>query len=263
MMYAKSPERQGVASGLPFPRLGPGILRRMAKKDAAGGTRTGRIAQIRSVYSMTRKADPKIGWIMLASFLGTVAVFVVLGLVIGSVWFFVPLGVVVGFLVATIVFGRRAERSAFAQMEGQPGAALAVLKSIKRGWAVTEVVAAAPSQRPTDVAVVHRAVGRPGVVLIGEGNPNRLTPILAAEKRKMARMLGDVPVYDTVVGNNDNQVPLRRLRAYMMKLPRNMSRDQVREVNSRLRALPGIQQQVPRGPLPKNVRMPKTNPKIR
>lgn len=237
----------------------------MAKKDAAGGKRTGRIAQIRSVYSMTKKGDPKIGWIMLACFLGTVAVFVVLGLVIGSVWFFVPLGVAIGFLVATIVFGRRAERSAFAQMEGQPGAALAVLKSIKRGWVVTEVVAAAPSQRPMDMALVHRAVGRPGVVLIGEGNPNRLAPLLAAEKRKMARMLGDVPVYDTVIGNDDNQVSLRKLRGYMMKLPRNLSRDQVREVNTRLRALPGIQQQVPRGPLPtkKNVRMPKTNPKIR
>lgn len=244
-------------------RFDPGILRRMAKKDAAGGKRTGRIAQIRSVYSMTKQGDPKIGWIMLASFLGTVAVFAVLGLVLDSLWFLLPLGVVFGVLVATIVFGRRAERSAFAQMEGQPGAALAVLKSIKRGWAVTEVVAAAPSQRPADVAVVHRAVGRPGVVLVGEGNPNRLAPLLAAEKRKMARMLGDVPVYDTTIGNHDNQVPLRKLRGFLVKLPRNLRREQVREINSRLRALPGIQQQVPRGPLPKNVRMPKTNPKIR
>jgi len=241
----------------------PGILRRMAKKDAAGGKRTGRISQIRSVYSMTKQGDPKIGWILLASFLGTVAVFAVIGLVTDSLWFLTPIGVLFGLLIATIVFGRRAERSAFAQMEGQPGAAVAVLKSIKRGWAVTEVVAAAPSTRPMDVAVVHRAVGRPGVVLVAEGNPNRLGPLLAAEKRKMSRMLGDAPVYDVIIGNGDKQVPLRRLRAYLMKLPRNLRKDQVREINDRLRALPGIQQQVPRGPLPKNVRMPKTNPKIR
>ena len=68
-----------------------------------------------------------------------------------------------------IVFGRRAERAAFGQMEGQPGAAAAVLENVGRGWTVTPAVAMNRSQD-----VVHRAVGKPGIVLVAEGNPNRL-----------------------------------------------------------------------------------------
>ncbi|MCI0689534.1 MAG: DUF4191 domain-containing protein [Sporichthyaceae bacterium] len=237
----------------------------MAKKEKTG-KRTARMAQIREVYRLTKRVDPKIGWILLATFLGTAALFVVLGVVLGPLWAWLPPGLAIALLVTGIVFGRRAERSAFAQIEGQPGAALAVLKSIKRGWTVTEAVAATPSMRITDTAIVHRAVGRPGVVLIAEGNLGRVGSLLAGEKRKMARMLGtEVPVYDAVIGNGANQVPLRNLRSYLVKLPRNLDKAKIREINSRLRALPGIQQQMPRGPMPKNVRMPKGggSPKVR
>ena len=37
--------------------------------------------------------------------------------------------------------------------------------------------------------VVHRAVGKAGIVLVAEGNPNRVKGLLAAEKKKMARIV--------------------------------------------------------------------------
>ena len=38
---------------------------------------------------------------------------------------------------------------------------------------------------------VHRLIGRPGVVLIGEGAPHRVRPLIAQEKKKIARVAGD------------------------------------------------------------------------
>ena len=199
---------------------------------------------------MAKQTDPKIGYIIFGVFLAVFAVLLVVGFVIGHPIWLGIFGFLLGFLLATIVFGRRAERAAFAQMEGQPGAAMAVLNALRRGWTATAAVAVAP--RTQDV--VHRAVGRPGVVLVAEGNPNRVVQLVAGEKRRLARMLGDVPVYDFVVGNGTGQVPLRRLQSTMVKLPRNLRKDQVTEVNNRLRALGDLQQKMmPKGPLPKNI----------
>lgn len=219
----------------------------------------GRIAQIRAVYRMSKQSDPKIGWIIFGSFLAVFALFLVLGFIIGRPWFLGIIGFPLALLVATIIFGRRAERAAFGQVEGKPGAALAVLNALRRGWTVTPVVSAAA--RTQDV--VHRAVGRPGVVLVGEGAPNRVRQLIGAEKRRLARLLGDVPIYDVIVGNGEKQVPLKRLRATLVKLPRNLDKRQVREVNNRLKAIGDAQQQLmPKGPIPKNLRIPR-GPNIR
>jgi Domain of unknown function (DUF4191) len=232
------------------------ILRRMANDESK---RSGRIAQIRSVYRMAKKSDPRIGLIVLGVLLAVFALFLVIGFVIGHPILLGIFGFLIGFLLATIVFGRRAERAAFSQVEGQTGAAMAVLNALRRGWTVTAVVAAAP--RTQDV--VHRAVGRPGVVLVAEGNPNRVTQLVAGEKRRLGRLLGDVPVYDFVVGDGPGQVPLRRLQSTMVKLPRNLRKDQVVEVNNRLRALGDIQQKMmPKGPIPKNIKLPR-GPKLK
>jgi Domain of unknown function (DUF4191) len=231
----------------------------MANDDSQ---RSGRIAQIRSVYRMAKQTDPRIGLIVFAVFLAVFALFLVIGFVFGHPILLGITGFLLGFLPATIVFGRRAERAAFAQVEGQPGAGMAVLNALRRGWTVTPVVAAAP--RTQDV--VHRAVGRPGVVLVAEGNPNRVAQLVMGEKRRLGRLLGDVPVYDFVVGDGPGQVPLRRLQATMTKLPRNLRKDQVAEVNNRLRALGDTQQKMmPKGPVPKNIRLPRNlrGPKIR
>ncbi|MGZ4597050.1 MAG: DUF4191 domain-containing protein [Actinomycetes bacterium] len=227
------------------------------KKDStAEGDATpkkmGRVGQIRSAYSMTRKVDRMVGWVTLGTFLLVVVVAVAIGFVIGHPVYLGIIGVMLGVLAATIIFGRRAEKAAFAQVEGQPGAAAAALNMLRRGWTVTPGVAVTRNQD-----LVHRAVGRPGVVLIGEGSPSRLPALLSQEKKKVARFVPDVPIYDVQAGNAEGQVPLRRLNRHLMKLPRNLKADQVSEVNRRLKALGSMNLPVPKGPMPKNVRMPK------
>ena len=149
------------------------------------------------------------------------------------------------------LFGRFAQTAQYSSIEGQPGAAAAVLQSMRGGWTVTPAIAA---NRNMDV--VHRAVGKPGVVLVGEGSPNRLPSLLAAEKKRVARVAFDVPVFDFQVGNGENQVPLRQLQKKIMKLPRDLKGTQVADLNYRLKALqPSLQ--APKGPMPRNARQPK------
>ena len=208
-----------------------------------------RIAQIRQAYSMTRKSDRWVGWITLAVFLGVVLVVLAIGFLIGHPIYLGVMGVMVGVLVATIVFGKRAEKAAFSQVDGQPGAAAAALNMLRKGWTVTPGVAVTRNQD-----IVHRAVGRAGVVLIAEGGgPSRLGNLLAQEKKKVARFVPDVPIYDVQAGNEEGQIPLRKLNGYLMKLPRNLKNDQVSEVNRRLKALGTMNLPIPKGPMPKNI----------
>lgn len=233
----------------------------MARKDdAASAANAGRLKQIALTYKMTRRADSKIGLVLAAVGIVTFGVLLGIGFLVGYPVYLGILGALLAFLAMAIVFGRRAERAAFGQMEGQPGAAAAVLDNIGRGWTTTPAVAMNRSQD-----VVHRAVGKAGIVLIGEGNPNRLKSLLAAEKKKMARIVVDVPVNDFIVGTDEGQVPLKKLRTTMLKLPRVLSGPQVTQTNDRLKALGDMMSNMPlpKGPMPKGMRMPKGGPKMR
>jgi hypothetical protein len=221
-------------------------------QDAGAPAKQGRLAQIRSAYTMTRKVDRMVGWVTFAAGLLVFAVVLAVGFLIGPPVYLGILGLMAGFLVATIVFGKRAEKAAFSQVDGQPGAAAAALNMLRRGWSVTPAVAVTRSQD-----IVHRAVGRPGVVLIGEGVPSRVQALLVTEKKKVARYVPDVPVYDVQAGNADGQVPLRKLNNHLMKLPRNLTTGQVSEVNRRLKALGTMNLPIPKGPMPKGMRMPR------
>ncbi|MFC1444260.1 DUF4191 domain-containing protein [Streptacidiphilus sp. N1-10] len=214
----------------------------------------GRLKQIRLAYTMTKRVDPKIGLIIAGIGLGTFAVLLVIGLLIGHPIYLGVLGLFAGLLAAVVVFGRRAEKAAFGQMDGQPGAAAAVLNNIKRGWTITPVVAATRQQD-----AVHRAVGRPGIVLVGEGNINRLRPMMAAEKRKMSRVVGEVPVIDIIVGDEEGQIPLKKLQLHLTRMSRTLPASQVTQINDRLRAMGDLMTNapIPKGPLPKGARMPK------
>ncbi|HET7328725.1 MAG TPA: DUF4191 domain-containing protein [Nocardioidaceae bacterium] len=224
----------------------------MAKKDKTDQPeKTGRRKQLGQAYRITKQADPHIGLLLLALFTVT---FVVVG---GLGWLLVHwlVGLIIGLpsalLVTIFVFGRRAEKAAYAQYEGQPGAAGAALGMLRRGWEVKPGISFSKNQD-----LVHRVVGRPGIVLIGEGHPNRVRNLLVAEKRKHVRVAGEVPVYDIVAGDGEGEVPIRKLGRHIMKLPRNLRPAEVTDVVQRLRALDAMRPQVPapRGPMPTNPR---------
>lgn len=223
----------------------------MAKKDP---TKPGRFKQIVLTYQRTKEADPRIGLILLGTFLlaGAAAFALVLLLLGGgSLLFPIVFGVLVGILAVLIIFGRRAQRAALAQIEGQPGAAAAALGLLRRGWKTDPAIAFTKQQD-----VLHRLVGPPGIVLIGEGNINRLRPLMAAERRKHERVAAETPIHEVYVGNGADEVPLNRLVKTVTKLGREIKPAQMTDVLARLKALDANRSNIPlpKGPIPTSMK---------
>jgi len=205
----------------------------------------GQLKMIGQAYSLTAKNDPKLPWILLIGFAAVAAVVEVVGVLLGSPFLFIPLAVVAGLLAALVLFTRRVQSSQYKQVEGQPGAAAWALETMRGDWRVSAGVVGTPQ-----FDAVHRVLGRPGVVLVGEGSPQRVRPLIAQEKKKVARVVGDTPIYDIVVGDEEGQVPLRKLSAHVMRLPRNLNAAEVNSLGRRMAALGGGKMPVPGGPLP-------------
>jgi hypothetical protein len=205
----------------------------------------GQVRMIRQAYTLTAKNDPKLPWLMLISFVVVAGVVELLGILFSSPFLFLPLAIITGVLAAMIVFGRRAQGSAYRQVEGQPGAAAWVLEGMRGDWRVSSGVAGTQQ-----MDAVHRVLGRPGIILVAEGQPSRVRPLLAQEKKKIARVVGETPIYDIMVGDDEGQVPLRKLSAHVTKLPRNLTAAEVNSLGRRMSALGGPRMPVPGGPLP-------------
>ncbi|MGO4601525.1 DUF4191 domain-containing protein [Terrabacter sp. 2YAF2] len=218
----------------------------------------GRLSQIRDVYRVSKEADPVIGWFMLLSFLVVFGVLLVIGFLVKLPWIFGIFGVLFGVLAATIIMSRRAERAAYSQIEGQAGAAGAALTSIRRGWYTDREPVAADVARPGDInsaAMVYRALGRPGVVLVGEGPTARVQKLLAAEKKRVERVAPGVPVTTMRVGSGENEVPLPKLASKVQRLKPQITKDEMALVNKRLKALGGLRAPLPPGVDPMRARM--------
>ena len=202
---------------------------------------------------MTKQSDPKIGLILLGVFLlAGLAGFALMLLVFrGSLVFPIVFGVLTGFLGVLIIFGRRAQRAAMAQIEGKPGAAAAALGMLKRGWKTEPAIAVTKQQD-----VVTRVVGPPGIVLIGEGNPNRLRPLLTSERRKHERVASETPIHEVLVGHDPGQVPLAKLTKHVTKLGREIKPAQMTDVLARIKALDANRSSIPmpKGPVPTSMK---------
>ncbi len=212
----------------------------------------GRIKQIRQSYTMTKKSDPKIGLVLGGVFLlAALAGFALMLLVFRSLFFAITFGVLVGSLAALIIFGRRAQRAAISQIEGKPGAAAAALGMLKRGWKTEPAIAVTKQQD-----VVTRVVGPPGIVLIGEGNVNRLRPLLTSERRKHERVTSETTIHEIVVGHDPGQVPLGKLTRHVTKLKRQLKPAQMTDVLARIRALDANRSSIPmpKGPVPTSMK---------
>ncbi|MGH3746767.1 MAG: DUF4191 domain-containing protein, partial [Micromonosporaceae bacterium] len=166
-------------------------------------------------------------------------------------WVWSPLGILLALMGVMIVLNWRANKTMMNQMEGQLGAAVALLQQMRGDWRVTPNV-----QMHTQNAFVHRVLGRAGVILIAEGNLNRTKGLLGQEKRRLSKVVGETPIYDFTIGAEEGQLSIRNLNATLRKLPKNITARQVNALDTRLKGL-GSRQQMPQGPIPKNMRPPR------
>jgi MFS superfamily sulfate permease-like transporter len=222
-------------------------------KPAKDPKKPGRIKQIRQSYTMTKESDPRIGLILLGTFLlaGLLGFAVMLLLFRGSLVFPILFGVLVGLLAALIIFGRRAQSAAISQIEGKPGAAAAALGMLKRGWKTEPAIAITKQQD-----IVTRVVGPPGIVLIGEGNPNRLRPMMSSERRKHERVASETKIHEVIVGHDQGQVPLAKLTRHVTKLGKDLKPAQMTDVLARIKALDANRSNIPmpKGPVPTSMK---------
>ena len=223
-----------------------------ASSSTAAPKKPGRIAQLRTVLQQSKALDPKIVWWMAGAFVLTLAVIVGIGWLVNWPVYAAILGLPLAALAATIVMSRRAEGAAYAKLEGQPGAAGAALTSLRGGWFTSSepvAVEGARSGSMADAALVYRAVGRPGVVLVAEGPEARAQRLLLAEKKRTERVAPGVPVtvYRVGSGKEEGVVEIRKLTSKVQRMRATLSKDDVLKVNQRLRALGGVKLPVPQG----------------
>jgi len=234
----------------------------MAKDKPESGSKAekaGRVQQFRQTYQLTKKTDRWIGLWLIGAFL------VVGGLGFAVFYFLLPSNGVLGMVMAVvgavlfgtlaclIIFGRRAQRSAYEQMDGQRGASGAALRMLRRGWKTREEPVAMTKQ----MDVVYRVVGPPGIVLIGEGSsPNRLRQLMISERRKHERVASDVPIHEVICGNGEGEVPLPKLVRHVQKLGREVKPAEMTDILNRLKALDAQRSAVPipKGPMPTSMK---------
>lgn len=230
--------------------------KRAAKRAETDPTKMSRRRQVIETYKMSKQGDPRIGLWMLGAFL----VFGAIGF--GLFWLLPGSGtaglviaiigaVLFGLLGMMIVFGRRAQKAAFNRMEGQLGAGARALTLLRRGWTTEDAIAFTKQQD-----MVHRVVGPPGIVLVGEGNPHRLRALMAGERRKHERVVSDTPIHEVVVGREEGQVPLPKLARHVQKLGRQVKPAEITDILQRIKALDAQRPKVPlpRGPVPNSMK---------
>lgn len=228
------------------------MARGSKEAQGSGPTKQGRIAQLRAVFTMTRQADPAVVWWMLLALVGTLVVAFGIGVLVGHPIYVLVLGIPLGVMLALIVMARRAERAAYARFAGQAGASAMALQNLRKGWNVEQEPVALD---PRTQDLVFRAIGRPGVVLVAEGPPNRAAKLAETERKRIARVLGaNVPVTVVQCGDGEGQIALRKLSAHIMRLKPVLTKTEVSEVSKRLRALGGLKPPLPKGIDPTRVR---------
>ena len=204
--------------------------------------------QLRETYNFTKTHVPGIGIKMLGLFFGVLAAFIAVGVVSGHRIIFGLLGFGTALLSTTFVFGKVAEKAAYASIDGQMGAAASVLNTLRGGWFTTPAVGVDKAQN-----LVHRVVGRPGIILVGEGSR---PGALIAEQRKAHQRIGPgVTIHEIIVG--EGGVSLNDLNKTVRKFKKSLRPAEVTELRRRVDAMPKNILPIPKGPLPQGRKIPR------
>jgi uncharacterized protein DUF4191 len=206
-----------------------------------------RLKQIGQVIAFTAKGDKWFVPMVIGAVIIPLALTVLVVLLgWGIVW--IPVGILLALLAGVIVLNLRSNTAMMNAAEDQPGAAASLVENMRGDWRVRPAASST-----TQFDMVHVIIGRPGVILLGEGNPQRVRGLLGGEKKRLTKVIGNAPLYDYVLGNDDGQVPIRKLRTTLMRLPRNLTGKDVNALDKRLAALMA-RPQMPKGAIPKNMR---------
>ena len=158
---------------------GPGAKGKKGDKAAGSKPSRGqRLKQVLAVFKMTRQRDPKMVPWLLVAVLVPLAIGILLGILLGSIVIFTVFGLVIGLFVGLNIFSRRVQKTAYAEIEGKPGAAAGVVDRMRGDWRLTT-----PVQVNRNQDLVSRVVSRAGVILIAEGRGTCSAPRCGGSRR--------------------------------------------------------------------------------
>ena len=221
----------------------------MAKQEAAAKvSRTERFKQLGRVFAFVAKRDRLFVPLIIAAVVLPLLLVTLLILFAGLTPLFYVAGVLLAVLAVMIVLNARFTKAQMTELHGQIGAAAGIVEQMRGAWEVTPGLAVT-----TQEDMVTLVIGRPGVILIGEGNPARLRGMLGQEKRRLAKVIGTTEMRDVIIGDDEGQVPLKKLRVTLMKLPRTTSGAEINALSTRVKALQA-RPQMPKGAIPKHMR---------
>ena len=229
------------------------LFKRKAKSTEDSGEKRGQIKVLKDAFKLVRKHKPTAFLWMSLSFVVVLSAGIIVGTLLDHPIYFTMIALPMAILATFFIFTRHANTAAFLSIQDQVGAGASVLMAIRKGFTTSAAVSVSRNQD-----MVHRSVGRAGIVLVGEGSP-AVRSLLQDERRKMERFIPGVTLTEVIVGDGAGQVPLRKIQKHLKKLPKRLNKVQLRELRNRLKAVGGINMPIPKGPMQmnRNARIPK------
>lgn len=223
----------------------------------ANGKPKGRIGELFDVLVLVLKRVP-LAWLWLAlALIAPIALGVFfattsVGNPVGAV-IWVVLGLMAGLLVFLIVLGQITQRLMYTNLEGQIGAVSSLIKNqLRRTWRGSEI----PVRMNKSSDTVYRLVGRPGVVIISEGQRSRVAPLVDEARKEVARIVPAVPIHVIHVGADG--LALKDMFKTMYKFPKGIRTAEILVVSNRLNSIAKTpMSQMPKGIDPTKMRAPK------
>ena len=234
----------------------------MAARSSAPEKRPGFFSQVRTLYTFTQKEFRWLPFLLIGILLLGIAVGLAIGFLIPpvAIWSVILwglTGLMLGVLASMMTMTRLSTQAMYKKIDGMPGATGHVLSSsLGRKWSASEMPVGI---NPKTQEAVYRAVGRGGVVIVGEGARGRLTRLVNDERSKVQRVAAGVPVTVFYVGHGDGEVPIAKLAPAIKALPKKIDRatmaaviKRIDSVSQSLSSLP-----IPKGIDPTKVRAPR------
>lgn len=225
----------------------------MAARSSAPEKRPGFFSQIRTLFRFTRKAYPWLPYLLIAILLAGIGIGVGIGFLLPpfALWSLILWGItglMLGVLAALMTMTRLSTSAMYKQIDGMPGAAGHVLSSsLGRNWQSSDMPVGV---NPKTQEAVYRAVGRGGIVIVGEGARGRLTRLINDERSKAQRVATGVPVHVFYVGHGEDEVPIAKLAPTIKSLPKKIDRATMAAVIKRLSS---VSQSLASLPIPKGI----------
>ncbi|WP_396656391.1 DUF4191 domain-containing protein [Microbacterium sp.] len=234
----------------------------MAARSRDTEKRPGFFRQIKSLYTFTQQTYSWLPWVLGAILVVGIALGVLVGFLIPpfAVWSVILwglTGLMSGVLVAMITMTRLSTTAMYKKIDGMPGATGHVMSTaLGRSWQSGDMPVGV---NPKTQDAVYRAIGRGGVVIVGEGSRGRLKRLVNEERSKIQKVAHGVPVTVLYVGHGDDDVPISKLSKTIKSLPRTIDKatmatviKRVDSVSQSLASLP-----IPKGIDPTKVRAPR------